>query len=1078
MKRTLTGIASAALLLSTLTPAAFAATVNDTTYSDISGSFAAQAITTLTADGYIHGFSNGTYRPTDPVTRGQFLAYFMKAMESVTGVKPVAQQQYFADIPPGNWAFNFVGAAEAAKWINPYWMGVRPGYNFNENYHASRGDAAALFVSAMVAAGKLQMSDLNGMSPLKYAYSIGLFSGLPSTEDQIYMNRADAAVVLDNIIQWTKGQLLPTGAVVSVKGASTNLGPNSNEALTVSAATASGQAITLPAGAQVTWSVDNQNGFINGTGTTANLVVTQPGTYNVTATVDGVQSKPFTVNVYGNVANIKLSAAQSNLVANGVSTDVITATAVDANGNTVGNYNGTATVTVSGSGANIIAPGSTSPAQASDIANGSTSGTYTLTFTNGVATFNAQAGTTPGLTETYSASLTPPGATTAVSASTTVTTVAQVASALKVSSVTGSTYVSANQASPFSFNVEVVDQNGQPMLTGTYPYNISVTGAGTYSGSATGVFFGNGTTTPPPSTVTVNSEQGVQGTITVNVSAQGLTSGSGTVKAVIAQQPVKFTVASPSGSSLAEGSTTPLTFDLTPVDVNGYPATYPSADTFTAYVTNSSGAAATNIEVNGAATPSAGTGVALASGATSLNILDATNAGANAGTYTVTIKDQNGNVWATFPVTVTAGSLSTYSLSSSAAYVSESSPTVTLTAQLQDAYGNNVAQAGVPIAFSVSGNLAGTGTINGAASPVTVDTNANGQATATLTMQPYAGEVYTVSSSTTQSGVSSPSSIAVSVEPTVASTASVTLQDANTGSNILATAGDTVTGTVYLKDQYGNPVDVPQTVTLTVNGGLSINTSSLTNGASTTSTASPYTITVPNGYFSFQATATTAGAASVSATDSSVSPAPTGSGTITVNANVNNMAGWAFFNAQGQEITSTNELAVAANTPTEVFLRPVDGEGNALPAASNGGFVTFSDGSTGQFRVGSNVAASASSVFEPVGTVEIPVWYVNSTAGSYDLSAASNLIVQPAKTSATVTNSVYQYAGSVTVPTQFVGFSAGNVTVTGYMYNSNAAAAAAPTAGQFIVTPSTTAGKYDVTIWSSSNAAAPTISYN
>ncbi len=1064
MKRTLSSIAAAAMILGTLAPAAFAAT-SSTSYTDISGNFAATQIAQLTQDGFIHGFSDNTYRPNDPVTRGQFLAYYMKAVQSVTGIAPSANMQVYSDVAPGNWAFNFVGAAESNGWVNPYWVGARVGYAFHENYKASWGDAASFFVASMVQAGKLTLP--KGVAPLAYVQTLGLLQGIPSTDvpsANKYMDRADAAMFLSNVLAWTQGQLLPQGAKVTVTGGA-NVAPGSSEQLNVVVKDANGNAITLPSNANVQWSVDNKDGFFN-PNVSGQLVTTAAGTYNVTATVDGVASAPFAVTAYGSVAGVKLSAANANLVANGVSTDTVTATAVDASGNTVGGFNGTGTVTVSGTATTYPTTG-----QASDFTSTSSNGstTYNVTFTNGVATFDVQAGTVAGLSSTYTVSYTPSGSTTALTGSATINTVPQTATALQVTPPSPA-YVAANGVTASNFNVEVVDQTGNPMLTGSWAYNVAVSGPGTLVSPTTGVFSGNGSTTPTQGIVTVNSEQGVTGDITVTASATGLTSASGTVKSVVAQAPVKF-APSTTTATFAQGSAG-TTVSVSPVDANGYPASWPSG-TYTVFVTNSSNAAATNIDING--TPVTSSGLGLPAGGSM--VFTDNNAGADAGTYTVMVKDSSGNVWATFPVVETAGAAAKLSASVPAQYVTQAgAASVPVTIQLQDANGNNVAQANVPVSVYVQGsNGAGTATLNGTStasnSQLTVDTNSNGVATVTLDAQPYAGEVYTVTATPGSAAGMPLSSVSTNVTVQQAVVANVTTSLAASNGSSYVTAGGTVTGTVYLKDAYGNPVNNSQNVTLTVTGGLG--TPKITGGSATlTGSASPYTVNVTNGWFSFSATAGTAGAATVTAADTSFAPNVSGSGSVTVLSGPAN-AGYAFFNAAGQEITSSNELAVTANTPVEVWLKPIDVAGNP-GVNSDAGTAIFADGSNGQFRVNSSTGTSSQTTPVVAGTAAIPVWYVNSTSGSYNLSAQGAVVTTPF---AAVKGQTNQYAATLALSNNGVLDAAAVLndnllTVTGYTYTNGT-----PTAGQFTVTG--TAGNYTITLYTNAALTAqPTVSYN
>lgn len=133
---------------------------------------------------------------------------------------------------------------------------------------------------------------------------------------------------------------------ISIAGAPTaNIGVNTAETLTVTGTDAAGQ--TVPITATPTWSLPSgTTGATLETLTNGGVVfnATQPGSYAVTATVDGLTAT-HTIVVYGAPAAVKLSAASTTLVADGVATDTITATVVDANGNTVSDYNGTLDVT-------------------------------------------------------------------------------------------------------------------------------------------------------------------------------------------------------------------------------------------------------------------------------------------------------------------------------------------------------------------------------------------------------------------------------------------------------------------------------------------------------------------------------------------------------------------------------------------------------------------------------------------------------------------------------------------------------------------------------------------------------------
>ncbi|MHB1611114.1 MAG: beta strand repeat-containing protein, partial [Sulfobacillus sp.] len=634
---------------------------------------------------------------------------------------------------------------------------------------------------------------------------------------------------------------------------------------------------------------------------------------------------------YGSAASVKLSPSSSTLVADGQATDTVTATVVDSNGNTVADYNGTLQVS--------YATGS--PAGSQFYVNGAGAGmtTQTVNVTNGVATFQLVADTVPGLADTLdTAALTPTGGTAAsvTYGTTTVTTVPQVATAVKVTAA--SPKIEVNTSTGDTVSAEVVDQNGVPMLTGSYSLTFNATGPGQFAdgtaGPETTVFTGNGSATNPiMATETIYSETGVAGTINVSAASSGLQSGSAAITAAVAgnASTVSLSDATP---SFAEGSTgTTLTAAVT--DANGTPVL--TTDPTVQVAITQNGVAASNITVNGATNSTAtySVPVTTVNGASQASIVLAdTNAAADAGTYTVTVSSPSGASQTltaqTFTVTETAAAASKIVTTGAAAQVAEANPTTTVTAQVEDQYGNKVAQAGVPVSFSVTGNGSGTATVNGSSTsttPVVVDTNAQGVASATVTMQPYAGETYDVSAwvPSTSGYTLSPNSLSgatpvpVTVESTIAAAAKVTLTD-STGSTTTTTAGHTVSGTIQFTDQYGNPV-AAQSGTITVTGGL---TGLTGTGITATGTANQYAFTEGSATsLSFTATAGTEGTATVSATDTTVSPNSTGQASIYVNPGA--QTGYAFFNSQGQLINATNELTVAANTPTEVWLKPVDG---------------------------------------------------------------------------------------------------------------------------------------------------------
>lgn len=949
----------AALVMGSLAPAAFASTT--TNYTDISGNFAQQDIISLSQQGFIHGYSNGTYRPNDLVTRGQFLAYFMNVVKSVTKVSPGAHQQYFRDIPPRNWDYNYVGAAEAAGWIVPSWIGVKVGGTFNENYQASWGDAASFYVASMERAGKL--TSTNGMAPLAYAKSIGLFAGIPSSQNQIYLNRASAAVVLTNILHDIGVVTAPTVASVTLSGG-TSMAVNSNEQLAVTLKDASGN--TISSTAPVQYSSDNpNNAFVSSSG---QLVVTQPGTYHITATVDGVTSAPLTVTVAGAAANVKLSAATPSMVADGTATDTITATLVDVNGNPVTNFNGT--MEFRDTGAQLVT------------ANGSLSSDVTgVPVVNGVATIKIQSTGQIGASDTITGTnivqnggSTLTGASGVVTGTVSVTQEGQVATSIKVTPALSS--IENNLPTEDAFSVQVLDQSGQPMLTGIDQISLSISGPGKFDANTptTTAYVGNGNS---QSSVTGNiwSEQGVSGPITITASAPGLQSGVATVQSVVVGSPaaIKATPEIATGNSIAAGSSS--VFNLSTVDTNGNTVSDTANPTYAATIWQGS----TQVTSGATATVSGNT---------------VTVSGTIAGSYVLKVTSSDNLTPAMTSFTITPGAATTVS------FLSPVSSTIDLPigqnsfnvqAQLVDAYGNPVSTPGVPVEFLVANKVgADTATLGGSTTGVmTATTGANGQISLPFVGSHTIGDAWTIGIDKVNNATATVAPIYVKMVGAVPTTLHVSMQDtASAASNNpaylhstqTAQAGDTVTVTLSPTDSFGNASTNGDLLQVTLPAGL-VNPVGLT----ATSTQGVYDVTLPaSGTVSFTATAATAGSYTMQVKDLSV-------GSLTGSASFNIVAGTAvgagLFDSAGL-ISANNPLTVTANMPVQLWLKPVDAEGNPVV---EGNAVTYTLGDNnlgGSFRL-TETGVNTTTAQLPAGSSGIPVYYVNGVSGVYTLTATS-----------------------------------------------------------------------------------------
>ena len=1002
MKKTLISLATVLTLTGTVAPSAFAATSYPSSYKDISGNFAQQDILALSQKGIMHGYSDGTFRPSQIISRGQFLAYFFNLVSSFTGVKPVAHAQYYSDIPPRNWDYNYVGAAQAYGWIVPSWIGVKVGGHFNENYRASWGDAAS-FVVGMLKSDQL-MPNMHGLAPLAWAKTTGLFSGIPLLENHVYLDRASAAVVLMNIYNYiqklqngggsTSGGSTSGGSTSggSTSGGSTSGGSTSGGSTTPSAP--QGATLTLSGNpliqsnatdqltlvmkdgsgnvfnygtAAVTYATGSNNAFVSPTGV---LVATQPGTYQITATVDGVKSNTLSVTVVGPAAGVQLAAATNSLVVGGSATDLITATIVDAGGNPVTNFNGTLEFRDT-MGQLLNASGVT------------TNDLTGVQVVNGKATVSIRSTNQLGSTDTITATnIIPAGSSTVIttpggvaSANVTVTQVQQQASSIKITPTSNS--VENNISTEDGFSIQVVDQSGQPIMMGSYPLTITVSGAGTLDpGTPTSTYYvGNGNAA---NEVMGNiwSKQGVAGPITIQVSSPGLQAATATVQSVTVGAPtaLRLSVDPTSNSTFAAGGSGSL-FDISAVDANNNPVSESSSTTYTATIWQGAN------QVTSGVTAQVVQGKVLVSGTV-------------AGTYTLKVASSD-NLTAgmtTFTITAGAATKAVLTQPSGSLTMPITSDTTTLQAQLEDAYGNPVDQAGVPIEFvdyihagsdaaTVGGSTTGT---------VTALTNGNGIASTTFVGTQKLGDAWTV-------GVDKVSNVSVPVVPTMISmvqevptSLQVALQDVVTyggnsaqylHSTSYAQSGDSVQVSVSALDAYGHPSSNGDTVQITLPSGFTNPT-----GLTQTATNNVYTAVLPStGTLTFTVQAAQAGTFAIQAMDLSV-PGQSLTGTQSMTIVPGTAVKAALFDAAG-EITTSNPLSVTSNVPVQVWLKPIDSQGNPVNEGPNGMNVTLSDnGANGQFRLDSPSGVNVTSVQITAGESVIPVYYVNANTGNYVLT--------------------------------------------------------------------------------------------
>jgi len=928
----------------------------------------------------------------------------------------------------------------------------------------------------------------------------------------------------DAFPNWT----IASSAKLAITGAN-GVGVGGQEKLGV---TVNGAAVT-----GATFSVSGAGAVIDNNG---NFVASAAGTYTVTAAYQG-QTATATIAVYGAATGVNLSAAAPTVVSNGLSTDALTVKVVDASGNTVSNYNGTATLAFATSGQNGAVGALWNSATGAWVT-AAANATVPVTVVNGVGTVKVEAGTTPGVTDnlyvsgvvnTSNTALDNASGTVAQSTSVAVGSVVQVATSLSFAPSSKTVEANDTQGSDVVY-VQVNDQSGQPMLSGQFAVNVTVSGVGRLVGSANGqtTLVYNGSAAAAGSTntsaaFTLDSVQGSTGSISFSASATGLTAGSGSVTSVIAGSPYALKI-TPVTSSFTSGAAEAngAEYTVEEVDSNGNPING-SGDGVVNVAFTMGGAAATWLNVQAATAagiPSAvnlnSTGtvaLTMTNGQATFFVSD-TSAG-DAGQYSITATSPTSATYnltsATTALTETTGTINSVGVTSPAAsiVVSEASPSTSYTLQLEDANSNAINQAGVTVdvyAIETSSGMfnpaasAQTATVNGttmygnstASNEIAVTTNANGQATVTLNPQSYNGATWELMYSVpVQAGVSSAigavASPTIELQPAPTNQLAVSLKDVTNGADVNSTAyalsSDTVAATVSALDQYGNALTSDtDTVNIAVPAGLSGSTMAPTG----TTAVDPWVqgaanvISVPlvGGTKVVDFTAWTEGASTLKVSDATAPAAKAASATINVQPGSASAA--ALFQG-GKEVTSSNPVTVTANSPIAVQIEPVDTAGNPVLSATTQTY-SLSDGGNGGVFESSASGGTETTVTVPAGSSAVTVYYMNGNAGSYTLSAsvasgqASNLAVTSNFKSGTtlVTTGLYSDTATVKLSDQY-----GNGIAAGTLADFSLAdstpttytytTSTTPGAGDFTVTNAGN-GSYTITLYTASTTFATT----
>ncbi len=173
-------------------------------FTDIEGHWAENQINDWAQKGLASGYSDGTFRPGNEVTRAEFVSLTNRAF----GFTEIGTASGFDDVEPGDWYYESVLTAQSAGYIGGYTDGT-----FKPNQTISRQEVASILVRLMgldpTTTGLTQFADYDQMSEwargsIGAVVQNGLMLGMPdNTFGPVKsITRAEAVVSLDRALDF------------------------------------------------------------------------------------------------------------------------------------------------------------------------------------------------------------------------------------------------------------------------------------------------------------------------------------------------------------------------------------------------------------------------------------------------------------------------------------------------------------------------------------------------------------------------------------------------------------------------------------------------------------------------------------------------------------------------------------------------------------------------------------------------------------------------------------------------------------------------------------------------------------
>lgn len=160
-------------------------------YSDLPAD-SSLAVSTLTALQVISGYPDGTFRPSETLTRGQFCKLVIQLAGWENALSSVQNQTLFDDVPPSHWASSYINLACQKNLVSGYGNGT-----FGPEDPVTSAQASKILLELL----GYSAADVGSFYPDDYlskAASLGLLNG--NTNSDLPLTRGDAAQMLYQLL--------------------------------------------------------------------------------------------------------------------------------------------------------------------------------------------------------------------------------------------------------------------------------------------------------------------------------------------------------------------------------------------------------------------------------------------------------------------------------------------------------------------------------------------------------------------------------------------------------------------------------------------------------------------------------------------------------------------------------------------------------------------------------------------------------------------------------------------------------------------------------------------------------------